>query len=521
MVKIILDGKHLLIRDVNAIVNNPNLKIESANGAILRVRRSFKFLKNELELNKKIIYGVNTGFGPMASHILGIGQLTQLQENLVRSHAVGMGNPIEDRFVLAAMVVRLNTLLKGHSGVSEELIRQLETYINLRIIPIIPEHGAVGTSGDLVQLAHIGLALIGEGQVNYQERKFQTSELLRKLAITPYKLKPKEGLSLINGTSMMAGVAALLCAEADHLTSLAVHSGALALELVSGFSDSISERLHQFRPQKGQITVARQLRQILSSSKLLKDRLIFQSRYKSKNDVQLITEAVQEVYSLRCIAQILGPVYDTLIRTNEVVNIELNSVTDNPIVDIDRKTFLHGGNFHGDYVASSVDQLKIALIKLSILSERRINFFLNQNINKFFPAFMNLKKIGLNLGLQGLQFVATSTTALNQSLGYPHHLHSISTNGDNQDVVSMGTDAAMLGVKVLENAHIVLTIELITLAQAVDFLGVERKLSKPSRNIYKQIRKILPAIKEDRELGDQLQAVLAATKKLRLLNNSS
>ncbi len=508
--KIIINGRDLSIEDLYNLTKDPQIKVEVSPTVFVTIKKSRKFLEDAL--GKKVIYGVNTGFGPMASYIIDSRDLISLQENLIRSHAVGMGDPIPEEYVLAAMVVRLNTLVKGFSGVSPELIKHLEIFINNRIIPIIPEHGAVGTSGDLVQLAHIALALIGEGEAIYQGQRKPVSKILKSLDIKPYQLKAKEGLALINGTSMMSAVAALVCFNVNKLLNLSIRAGAFALELVHGFDDSISENLHKLRPHKGQVHIARLMRKILRSSRLLRSRDEFQDSVEIPKEVKEISQIVQEVYSFRCIPQILGPVFDIFDKVKNEVQIEINSVTDNPIIDWENEQFLHGGNFHGDYIAAGVDQLKIGLAKLTLLSERRINFFLNKKVNIHLPPFLNLHTPGLTLGLQGLQFVATSTTAQNQTLAFPHSVHSIPTNGDNQDVVSMGTDAALFAAKVVENLYIVLAIELITLAQAIDVFKTQDKLSESSKELFHGIREIFPVIINDRLLTNQLAEVVSFMK---------
>jgi len=513
---IILNGSTLSIEDIAAIVENPNLQVRIAPSALAFANKAKKFL--DKEARKKIIYGVNTGFGPMASHIIGRNEIDMLQKNLIHGHSMGMGAPLPERYVLAAMVVRLNTLVKGYSGVSRELLKQIQTFINKRIIPVVPEHGAVGTSGDLVQLAHIALAFIGDGEVFYHGRRQPTAKVLNELRIAPYVLKPKEGLSLINGTSMMTGIAALHCTDAQRLISISIRNGAMALESIGAFDDGISSRLHELRPHHGQRVVARTLRSLLSSSRLLKRREKFQKTFKVTGTLHQIPESVQEVYSLRCIPQVVGPVLDILHKVSGEITIEMNAVTDNPVVDWKNKTFIHGGNFHGDYIAAAVDQLKISLVKLTMLSERRANFFLNQKINLFFPPFMNLKKPGLTMGLQGLQFVATSTTSQSQTLAFPQNVHSIPTNGDNQDIVSMGTDAALIAARVIENAYIVFAVELLTLLQTVDFLGEESNYCRSSREMFAEFRKIFPALIDDREAYGELQKVLDALKKGEPLN---
>ena len=403
------------------------------------------------------------------------------------------------------MIVRLNTLAKGYSGVSPELLKRLETLINLRILPVVPEHGAVGTSGDLVQLAHIALAILGKGRAIFKNKIQNISDIFRLAKIEPYKLKPKEGLSLINGTSMMTGIAALVLKQSEVLLNMAVRNGCLALELVKAYDDSFGPELHSLRPHAGQQAVAGQMRKILKGSGLIRNRSILGRLANRGQTVNHINESVQEYYSMRCMAQVLGPAYEVLHGAKQTAEIEMNAVTDNPIVDWQHNKFLHGGNFHGDYIAVAMDHMKMSLVKLTMLSERRLNFFLNHKINQTFPPFLNLGTPGLTLGLQGLQFVATSTTGNSQTLAYPMNLHSISTNGDNQDIVSLGTDAALLTNKVLENAFIVLSIETLALCQAVDFLKVRRQLSPESRALYDFSRKLVPVVIEDRELGAELE----------------
>lgn len=507
---ITIDGNHLLIADLVRLTRHADVRVAIAPNALARVDKGKSFLDEEA--GKKIIYGINTGFGPMASHVISIDALASLQRNLVISHAVGMGEPIPSAYVLAAMCARLNTLAKGYSGVSRKLLQHLADLINRRIIPIVPEHGAVGTSGDLVQLAHIALAIIGEGDVWYQGKRRKTAEVFAETGIEPYSLQAKEGLALINGTAMMTAITALLCDEATRVLDIAVSNGALALELVGAFRDGIGEKLHALRPHPGQVAVARKLCDILASSRLLQERKTFQHHVKPSQTNHEIPEDVQEVYSLRCIPQILGPVHDTLAHTIRTVEIELNAAGDNPLIDWEERTFLHGGNFHGDYVATAVDQLKMTLVKLTMLTERRTNYFLSHHINKRFPPFVNLHTPGLTLALQGLQFVATSTTAQSQTFAFPHSIHSIPTNADNQDVVSMGTDAALFAAKVIDNAFIVLAIELITLTQVIDYLLRKKQTrmedyAQHSQMLYQTTRSRFPQIEDDRVIIDELLAM--------------
>jgi histidine ammonia-lyase len=504
---IILNGDELNISHVASLAENQNVKILLGDSVAPAVERAKSFLDQHMAT--KIIYGVNTGFGPMASHLIGKKALVELQYNLIKSHAVGMGEPIAAPYVLAAMLVRLNTLSKGYSGVSMDLVEHLRSVLNHRIIPEIPEHGAVGTSGDLVQLAHIALALIGKGYVTYKDERMPALRALTAAGLKPYELKPKEGLSLINGTSVMSGITALACRDLDRLLSLATRTGAWALELIGGFDDSIAQEFHYLRPHEGQMAIAQSLRELIADSRMTKRRDKFQTKHRLSDKVRLIDEEVQEIYSFRCIPQLLGPALDTLLQSRGIVQTEINSATDNPVVDAEHERFWHGGHFHGEYVAMASDQMRASLAKMMLLSERRINFFLNDKTNSGrLPPFLNMVKPGLTLALQGLQFVATSTAARGQTLAYPHRIHSIPTNGDNQDVVSMGTDSALLTMKAIDDAYILASIELITLAQATDVLGVRRRLSKHARELYLSVREQMKAIKQDRELVDELPSVV-------------
>lgn len=500
-----ISGAALTIDDLAAFVAEPRRRVALTADSRASIAASHSFLTSEA--TDQLIYGVNTGFGPMAYCILGRDQLVQLQYNLIRSHAAGAGTPIAPHYVLAAMVIRLNTLACGASGVSPALASTLETFINHRIVPVVPEHGGVGASGDLVQLAHIGLALIGEGEVFVAGERMPTAEALRRLDVKPHQLGPKEGLALINGTAMMTGIAALLCDEASRLVDLATRLGALALELVRAFDDSLAQPLHDLRPHPGQRHIAARLRALLASSTRLRDRRTALASEAVADEGRQIDGFVQEVYSLRCIPQILGPVHDAVTTARGHVEVELNAVTDNPVVLWQSGRFLHGGNFHGDAVASAVDHLKAAIVKLTMLAERRVNFFLNAQVNRALPPFLNLRTPGFDLALQGLQFVATSTTAHSQTLAYPQHLHSIPTNGDNQDVVSLGTDAALVAAQVVDNAFIVQSIEAVTLAQAVDCLGAQHSLTPSGAGLYRMVRDELPAVSQDRPLYAECAAV--------------
>jgi histidine ammonia-lyase len=503
-----LDGHSLTTRIVASFARESgHVTIRSA--ALAAMRRTHDLVvKNAPTVP---IYGVNTGFGPMVRHIINGTKLRELQYNLLRAHATGMGTPFPTDDVRAAMLIRLNTLARGFSGVSPALAQKFTELLNHGIAPIVPEHGAVGTSGDLVQLAHIALATIGEGEAIHKGKRRPMADIFNELQITPHKLLPKEGLSLINGTSMMTGVAALVAEDARRLIDIVLRAGAAELEIVGAFSDALDPDLHAVRPHPAQVQVATTMRALLRGSHLISKREHRSAGIHIDNETKEAPEQLQEVYSLRCIPQIMGPIVAALQRTVDTLDIEMNSVTDNPIVEPKRGIFLHGGNFHGDFVATAVDTLKLGLVKMTMLSERRINYFLNRQVNRSFPPFLNLVEPGLTMALQGLQFVATSTTAQNQSFAYPHSVHSIPTNGDNQDVVSMGCDAAVIARRVLDNAYTVATIELVTLSQAVETVpGMFENLSPAARMLVKKVRAHLPPMREDRSLTAELETLREA-----------
>ena len=470
-----------------------------------RVREAFEFLN---EFNKdKVIYGINTGFGPMAQYKISEEHLNELQYNLVRSHATGTGRTLSEREVRAVLTCRLHTLALGHSGVSPEAASKMEEFLDARIYPEIFEHGGVGASGDLVQLAHLALGLIGEGYAYHKGRRYATKVILKEKGIEPLKLRLRDGLALMNGTSCMSGLAVLNLASAERLTSWATACSAWLNELISSYDDSFSEELNRAKEHPGQQQVAAMMREHLMDSGMIRKRedVLFKDSEEARQSV--FKEKVQEYYSLRCVPQIIGPVVDTMTGVKEVVEREINSANDNPIVDMEKRQVFHGGNFHGDYVALEMDRLRIALVKLTMLMERQINYLMNAKMNEKFPPFLNGQVLGLNFGLQGLQFTATSTTAENQTLASPMYTHSISCNNDNQDVVSMGTNAAVLTGQVLENANQVLAIYLIGLSQATDILECAPRLSSNSQEMHQLIRSLCPFVKSDRPLFEEVARI--------------
>ena len=488
---LILDGNLGIEAFYKVIFDETSVLIDDT--VFERVDESFQFLK-EFSKNK-VIYGVNTGFGPMAQYRINNSERIQLQYNLIRSHASGTGNPIPPMYVKAAMLARLNTLSLGNSGVNRTVIELMSTLINKNITPLIFEHGGVGASGDLVQLAHLALVLIGEGEVVYKGERKLTKDVFKAEQLTPISVELREGLALMNGTSVMTGIGIVNTMYTRKLLDWMIFCSAAINEIVEAYDDHLSFVLNESKKHIGQRKIAELMRAHLQDSSLTRNREHY--LYNNNSEEPVFKDKVQEYYSLRCVPQILGPVLDTLNNVEKILIEEVNSANDNPIVDVEQGQVYHGGNFHGDYVSLEMDKLKMVVTKMSMLAERQLNYLLNPHLNNILPPFVNLGKLGLNFGMQGVQFTATSTTAENQMLSNPMYVHSIPSNNDNQDIVSMGTNSALITKKVIENAFEVVAIEMITIIQAIEYLKVEDKVSAKTRKGYNEIRALVPVFKED------------------------
>lgn len=498
-----IGGTPLSLKDFEDILLQKNT-ITIAPDAIAKVKASFNFLQQFSD--HKLIYGINTGFGPMAQYKISDNNILELQYNLIRSHSSGGGNVLNPLMGRSVMIARLNNFLQGFSGVNEELVTLMAAMINANIVPCIYEHGGVGASGDLVQLAHLALGLIGEGEVWYQDQMMLASTALEQAGLKPLKVHIREGLALINGTSAMTGVGLLNISRAKKLLNWSIMLSALTNELMEVYDDHFSHELNIVKHHKGQNQIATNFRNILNGSLMIRSRS--EHLYNPKNiQHDVFEDKVQEYYSLRCVTQVLGPVFDTLENAEQVLVNELNSVNDNPIVDVANQNIFHGGNFHGDYVSFEMDKLKIAITKLTMLSERQLNYLLNAKLNQKFPPFINLGVLGLNFGMQGIQFTATSTTAENQTLSFPMYVHSIPNNNDNQDIVSMGFNAAQLTKKVIDNAYEVLSIQAMALLQGVDYLQCQSSMAPKTKAVYEALRLLFPKFVEDGPLYRSLAKV--------------
>lgn len=490
---IVIGQSTLPLQDfADIIFNNQEVSLDPA--ALEKVKTNHSFLKSFA--SNKLIYGINTGFGPMAQYKISDENLLQLQYNLIRSHSSGSGNLIPAHLVKGLMVARLNSFMQARSGVHPETVELLVTLINKGITPCIYEHGGVGASGDLVQLAHLGLTLIGEGEVTFEGQIRDTAEVFKEHGIKPLTIYGREGLAVLNGTSAMTGIGMINIIRAKKLLNWSVMLSALMNEIVEAYDDHYSYELNVVKRHKGQSDIGVMLRDVLKDSQMIRDRS--EHLYNPDNlDQEVFEDKVQEYYSLRCVTQVLGPVLDTIRHAEETVTNELNSVNDNPVIDHENQNVFHGGNFHGDYVSLEMDKLKTAVTRLSMLSERQLNYLLNNKLNQKFPPFVNHGILGLNFGMQGVQFTAVSTVAENQTLSFPMYVHSIPNNNDNQDIVSMGTNAALIAKKVIDNSFEVLAIQLMSITQAIDYLGCTDRLSTHSLTVYNKVREVFPKFVED------------------------
>ncbi|MEO6979658.1 MAG: aromatic amino acid ammonia-lyase, partial [Mucilaginibacter sp.] len=387
----------LSLNDFSELIFKKNeLALDAA--ALNKINTNFEFLKQFS--SNKLIYGINTGFGPMAQYKVSEDNILQLQYNLIRSHSSGSGKLMTAQLSKALMIARLNSFMQAYSGVHTDVVELLKELINKDIAPCVFEHGGVGASGDMVQLAHLGLVLIGEGEVIFEDAVHPTMDIFNKFNIKPLSIHIREGLAILNGTSAMTGIGMLNIIQAKKLLNWSVLFSAMINEIVEAFDDHYSHELNVVKRHVGQNAIAGMMRDILKDSKMIRDRS--EHLYNPDNlDYEIFEDKVQEYYSLRCVTQILGPIYDTITQVENTVVNELNSVNDNPVIDHENHNIFHGGNFHGDYVSLEMDKLKIAMTRVSMLAERQLNYLLNAKLNQKLPPFVNLGVLGLNFGMQG------------------------------------------------------------------------------------------------------------------------
>ncbi|MCP3944562.1 MAG: aromatic amino acid lyase [Desulfobacteraceae bacterium] len=482
---VILSGNDLGYKDIVAI-GIGDKRIAMDEKALGRCRASRQFLEEAIK-ERKIIYGVNTSFGPMCNKIINDSEIETLQTNLIVSHAAGLGAPILPYIALGILAIRLNTLVKGHSGVRIVLLELMENMINKGIAPYIPECGSVGASGDLIHLAHMSLSIIGQGNVYYKNQLMTAKQAFKETGLTPLKLSYKEGLALMNGTAAMTGIAAFALFGASKLLNIACVNAAFAMEIFGGIDDAFDEDLHSVKPHPGQVAVSKTIKKLYQGTGNITQRKELHQRIRNQNDEDIpVFETninVQDVYSIRCTPQILAPVKETLDHAIATIEIEANSTNDNPIIIAESKKIIHGGNFHGQSISFAMDSLCIAISTLCNLSERRTNKLLDKNLNEGLPEHLISGEKGLAMGFMGAQYLATSTTAENRNLANPMSVNSISCNATNQDVVSMGTVAARKAFRLISNAKHIVTLEILADLQALSFRNSDM-LGRGTRKIY-------------------------------------
>jgi histidine ammonia-lyase len=489
-----IDGSHLTLDQVLQVARDDALVTISKN-ALQRTEKGQKALQRLLRRGG-LIYGVNTGFGALSNFRISPEDLVQLQRNLIRSHAASVGAPHSSDVVRAMMLLRANALLKGNSGIRPEVVVTIVHLLNKRIHPLIPQKGSVGASGDLSPLSHLALVLIGEGKAEYRGKWISGKAALKIVGSVALTLGAKEGLALNNGTQQMLAIGSICLHDSYQLFATSEAALALSLEALNGWVDAFDERIHRLRAHPGQIRSAARVRSLLKGSKMVR----------SITDKGPIEGRPQDPYSFRCAPQVMGASSDAIDYTKHVLEIEMNSATDNPLLFPDDSVSISGGNFHGQPVAMALDFLSLAVSNLTNISERRISALLDSSMNNGLPPFLAGRgtKPGLDSGMMAVQYTATSLVAENKLLTHPASSDSIPTSGNFEDFVSMGPGAAHKTRQILENAQYVVGIELLVAAQAIA-LRPKKRMGLGTGRIFQAIRHKIPALHEDRSLHEEIE----------------
>ena len=500
-----INGNDLSIEDLQRVVYGkvPVLLAPDAREAVETARS----VVDDLVAKDQVAYAITTGVGQLADVRISHEQVRELQINLVRSHAVGVGEPLSEHEARAMMLLRANSLAKGFSGVRPLIIDTLCEMLNRGVHPVIPSQGSVGASGDLAPLAHLALVLIGEGEAIYEGKRMSGADALEKAQIKAVVLDAKEAISLINGTQCMLAVGTLALIEAETLANTADVLGSMSLDALRGTDAAFDERIHRVRPHSGQLTVAANLRRMLEGSQIRESHRGPEHK------------RVQDAYSLRCMPQVHGAVRDTLANARSVLEIEMNSAVDNPLVfpqarQVGEKKMpgagikgdvISGGNFHGEPVAFALDFMAVALTALAGISERRIERLVNPSLNEGLPPFL-APTAGLNSGFMMPQVTAAALVSENKVLAHPASADSITTSGNKEDYVSMGMAAALKLKRVVANTRNVLAIEALAAAQALDILA-PLKPSKRAQQAMAAIRRAAKMMEHDRSLAPDMARV--------------
>lgn len=494
---LIIDGQSLTTDQVANVAfhTGKEVTIEISKTSKEKMQRSRNFVFDVVKKGEPV-YGINTGFGALSSKHIAEKDLATLQVNLIRSHCTGVGKPFSKSVTRAIMLLRANCLASGFSGVEPSIVELLIKFLNHDITPVVPEKGSVGASGDLAPLSHIALALIGEGEVEFNGKIISSHEAIKAIGEKPAVLGPKDGLALINGTACMAALGSLALFEARRLAKLADICTTLTLDGVKGTPRAYHPLITTLKPHPGQIQCVKNLNKLLENSELKE----------SHPDCG----KVQDPYSLRCVPQVHGAIRQTLLHTEEVIGREINSVTDNPLIFVDEGLVISGGNFHGEAIALAMDYLTMGMSEIANISERRIEKMMNPSFSDL-PAFLT-KNSGLNSGLMIAHVTAAALVSENKVLSHPASVDSVPTSTDKEDHVSMGVTSGRKLLEVIENVKNVLAIELLCNTQAID-LQRPLKTSPALEAAYAVIRKEVPTIEDDRIFYKDMNNIL------KLINN--
>jgi histidine ammonia-lyase len=484
---VLLDGETLTIADAGAVARG-GAESGIAPAAMEKMRQS-RAVVERLAAGDAPVYAVNTGVGLLANVRVPAADLQTLQRNVVRSHSVGVGDPLGRVETRAMMLIRANVLAKGFSGIRPVIAERLCDLLNRGVTPVVPARGSVGASGDLAPLAHMALVLIGEGEAEFEGARMPGGEALRRAGLAPLTLESKEGISLLNGTQEMLAIGCLELEQSEMLTRAADVVCAMSLDGLKGTPRAFDPRIHAIRPHPGQRASAANLARLLEGSEIRQSHITCQR--------------VQDAYSLRCAPQVHGAVRDTLAEARRVFEIELNAVTDNPLVIGDE--IFSGGNFHGQPLALALDYLAIALTSLAGISERRIDRLVNPALNEDLPPFL-AAHAGLESGFMMVQVTAAALVAENRVLANPASPGSITTSGNKEDFVSMGVTSALKLQQVVKNTRTVLALEALTAARALDLLA-PLKSSPPVEQARARLREVCPAWDGDQVFSDRIRAM--------------
>jgi histidine ammonia-lyase len=505
---VVLNGAELTVADVEAVARGERYATLDPH-ARARVAEARAVIER-LVASGEVVYGVTTGFGSLASTYVSPARARELQQRLLLSHAAGVGEPLPTEVVRAMLLLRANTLALGHSGCRPELIDRLLELLRLRIHPVVPSQGSVGASGDLAPLAHLALPVIGHGQVEVEGEAMPARQALMTAGLDPLELEPKEGLALLNGTQMMSAIGALLLARADRLARTASVAAAISVEALRGTDVAYSAAVQSTRPHPGQVRTAAELRWLLRGSTV-------QTAHHGDD------HRVQDPYSLRCVPQVHGAARDALDQLRRVLDIELNSATDNPLVFPEggnvpedalatgRGHVISGGNFHGEPIALALDYAKLAIAELGSISERRVALLLDPRLNDGLPAFLGASS-GLDSGLMILQYTAAALASESKTLAHPASADSIPTSANQEDHVSMGSIAARTALAVLEHSERIVGIELICAVQGLDLRLDLQPGTVPGAGVaeaHARVRAVVERLESDREPGPDLEAAFS------------